>query len=702
MHTSIIKGIRLMIAKYIVITFLVILSTMIFVVVVLVFGARNHLNEPVVIAFASVLVVSAVTILKKRLLVVVERIFYKRGVDYQIALKQLSQIISQELEIDQLLNKIKNEIERTLEFKNVLFFLKEKQSFVRIGRRSGRALEIKESSLLVQEAQKRKAVLIVDDLEREEKARRKKGEHEPIFKELQSRNISVVIPIFLQSEISALLLLGKRAYEEAIGPHERNLFEILSTQLGTAIEKARLYNEVKQFNTLLQQKIREATGALRKTNKDLTERNKYLTILHTIGASMTARLNFTEVGQFIVNSIARDLGYAGAALIIKDESGKNLIVSAFSETEHTEKILALLPKKPSEYMVPIETKNHLSRVVRNRETVIENDLSLFLHPPLSVQLAQDIQRNAGIKTVIGVPIKAELGTAGCFLFFLKKDVARMSRAEFGLIDSLSSEFGIVYHNLSLYRLLVKANAQLDTANAHLTELDETKSEFLSIAAHQLRTPLSGIKGYLSMMLEGDFDAITDEQRNVVIDVLSNTNRLTRLVNIFLDISRVEANRLKLEKELFDLKKLLEIIQKELAFNASDKKIALKFCYPEAPVMVYADKDKLHDAIVNVVDNSIRYTDEGSVDVSVFEDDQTVQVRVTDTGIGIAESELANLFVKFVRGREVQRLNTAGAGLGLYIAKKIMEGHGGDIIVQSGGVGKGTEFRLTLLKKEFSP
>lgn len=695
------KDIRMMIAHYFVTTFFILLSAVIFVLVVLVFGARNNLNESGMVAFASLLVVIAVTVFKKRLFVVVERIFYKRGVDYQIALQTLSRIIAQELDINQLLAKIKNEINKTLGFKNVLFFMfvEKDRTFVRIGHTSSRALKIKAESLLIKEVHKRKAVIIVDDLESQEE-QDIQAEHEPFLKDMQTRKISVVIPIFLQSEISALLLLGKRAGEEAIGVHEKNLFEILSTQLGTAIEKARLYNEVKQFNQLLQQKIRDATGELRKTNTDLAERNNYLTILHTIGASMTARLNFTEVGQFIVNSIAHDLGYAGAALIIKDESGKNLTVSAFSETEHTEKILALLPKKPGEYVIPLETKNELSRVVRNRERVVENDLSLFLHPPLSVKLAQDIQRTAHVKTIIGVPIKAELGTAGCLLFLLKKDIAQMSRAEFDLIDSLSSEFGIVYHNLSLYRLLLKANTKLNTANAHLAELDETKSEFLSIAAHQLRTPLSGIKGYLSMMLEGDFDAITDEQRQVVMDLLSNTNRLTRLVNIFLDISRIEANRLKLEKEQFDLKDLLERIQNELAFNASDKNIDLHFHYSKTPVMVYADKDKLHDAIVNVVDNSIRYTDEGSVDVSIVEDEHTVQVQVTDTGIGIAESELHNLFVKFVRGREVRRLNTAGAGLGLYIAKKIMEAHGGDIIVQSGGVGKGTEFRLVLLKKEF--
>ena len=233
--------------------------------------------------------------------------------------------------------------------------------------------------------------------------------------------------------------------------------------------------------------------------------------------------------------------------------------------------------------------------------------------------------------------------------------------------------------------------QLREANTRLRQLDKAKTLFLSIASHQLRTPLTGIRGFLSMILQGDFGGLPAKVRQILEEVYSNTTRLIRLVSTFLNVSRIEAGHLSLMKVEYDLIPMARKVVNELKFEAQSKGIKLSFECKEKKIIANIDADKIEDVLVNLTDNAIKYTDKGWVRLRLIDLGAKVRFEVQDTGQGLNQEEIKTLFNKFVRGDRAPKLHTDGSGLGLFIAKRIVEMHKGHIGVDSPGVGKGSTF-----------
>jgi signal transduction histidine kinase len=249
-------------------------------------------------------------------------------------------------------------------------------------------------------------------------------------------------------------------------------------------------------------------------------------------------------------------------------------------------------------------------------------------------------------------------------------------------------------NVKLEHEIKNATTELRDANDKLKELDKAKSEFMSIASHQLRTPLAGISGYLSMIMDGDYGETAQEQEPILRDILNASQRLSRIVNVFLNVTRIEAGRFVMNFTSAPFHVVIEDIYKELKPTASKKGVKLTLEKTELPE-VEADIDKVKDVILNLVDNAIKYTPEGAVTIRSEANKRTVHVMVQDTGVGIEPEEAKNLFSKFVRGSGIAQVQPDGSGLGLYIAKRVVEGHGGKIWVESEGEGKGSTFHFEI-------
>lgn len=245
--------------------------------------------------------------------------------------------------------------------------------------------------------------------------------------------------------------------------------------------------------------------------------------------------------------------------------------------------------------------------------------------------------------------------------------------------------------------LKQSNLQLEDANAHLQELDRAKSEFMSIASHQLRTPLTGIIGYLSMIIEGDYGKVDAGQNKVINQVFDASKRLVRLVNMFLNVTRIEAGRFTLTFVELNFVDLVRSEIAELLPTANQKKLQLSLDpATEENIPVAVDADKIRDVILNLIDNAIKYTQEGTIVVKVEREGKNeVRFSVKDTGVGVDPNEAKELFHKFVRGSGIARIQPNGSGLGLYIVKKIVEGHGGKVWMESEGEGKGSTFIVVL-------
>lgn len=255
-------------------------------------------------------------------------------------------------------------------------------------------------------------------------------------------------------------------------------------------------------------------------------------------------------------------------------------------------------------------------------------------------------------------------------------------------------------NLKLKAEVEKATKDLREANEKLKELDEAKSEFMSIASHQLRTPLAGIIGYLSMMIEGDYGKFQKNQMETITEVFHASQRLVHLVNTFLNVTRIEAGRFTLSFVPTNLVEIVDQQVKELLPTSNKKGVKLSFAQPKEAVIEAEVDDKIRDVFLNLVDNAIKYTPEGSVTAAIKKDGRDkVHFTCTDTGVGIAKDEVSHLFEKFVRGNSIAKVQPDGSGLGLYIVKRIVEGHNGKLWAESEGVGKGTTFHVVIPVKQ---
>jgi signal transduction histidine kinase len=249
---------------------------------------------------------------------------------------------------------------------------------------------------------------------------------------------------------------------------------------------------------------------------------------------------------------------------------------------------------------------------------------------------------------------------------------------------------------------IKQREELQRAYAKLKELDEAKSEFVSIASHQLRTPLTAIKGYISMILEGSYGALNGTQERPMKSVYESNERLIRLVNDLLNISRIESGRIDMKWAQRSTADIIKSVIEEIGIKAQEKKLKLIFEKPEEPLPeISLDEEKIRNVLLNVVDNAIRYTKKGKIIIRTYVKQDASQKRkdliieVKDTGDGMTQEEINHLFESFSRGGAGTRMSTEGAGLGLYIAKQFMKLHKGKIWAESQGRGEGSTFFVEL-------
>ncbi len=250
--------------------------------------------------------------------------------------------------------------------------------------------------------------------------------------------------------------------------------------------------------------------------------------------------------------------------------------------------------------------------------------------------------------------------------------------------------------LEVLRLkLEQSNSDLENANEKLKGLDKLKSEFVSLASHQLRSPLTAIKGYASMVVDGDYGEVNKEAKDAISRIYESSQNLAKIVEDLLNVSKIEQGGMKYDMAPFDMNEVAESVTKELSIVAEGKGLKMNFLSEGVKdCMVNGDKDKIRQVVINFVDNSIKYTKTGEINVKVEKVGDKVLFSVKDTGMGMTPEIKATLFQKFARG-EGARMNTSGTGLGLYLTKEISEAHGGRVYVESEGMGKGSTFFMEL-------
>jgi len=282
-----------------------------------------------------------------------------------------------------------------------------------------------------------------------------------------------------------------------------------------------------------------------------------------------------------------------------------------------------------------------------------------------------------------------------------------STQDIDLLTNLANQASIALQNALLYseiknfgvkmeKEVAERTRELKGAYEDLKKLDRAKSEFISIASHQLRTPLTAVKGYISMMLEGTYGKPGKKMEKPLKNIYASNERLLKLVNDLLSISRIEAGRIELNLEEASIEEIIASTVEELKNTAKEKVIALKFEKPAKLLpKLSIDKDKIRQVLMNIIDNAIHYTGQGAVTVTCHIKAGKCVIEIKDTGEGMTQEEIIHLFESFSRGGAGMRFWTEGAGLGLYVAKKFVDLHKGKVRAESPGKDKGSSFYIEL-------
>lgn len=414
-------------------------------------------------------------------------------------------------------------------------------------------------------------------------------------------------------------------------------------------------------------------------------------------------LDFREVVQKICDSVLTELGYLNLGyriivLTLADEEKGILKRISLSQTPEAAKALAASAIPFHEIEIPLDTIDNLliKTFIEKKPQVTHFWPDLFT-PILTSEQALKNQTAAGIKTSMLFPVIVKDKSIGVLIFSMIKNEKDVSENEMDLIHGFTDVVGLAVQNARLYTSLEETKGKLEKANIRLQELDKLKDDFVSVASHELRTPMTAIKSYIWMALNKKKSELSPDLEKYLSRSYISVERLINLVNDMLNISRIEGGRIALrlsEVSMLDLTK--EVIE-EVAAKAQEKNIRLIVAEQKFP-NVLCDRDKIHEVLLNLIGNSLKFTPQsGQISVNFSVDGPFLQTSVTDSGVGIAKENLPKLFSKFGRleNSYVAIAESGGTGLGLFITKSLIEYHKGSVKADSPGPGRGSTFSFTL-------
>lgn len=343
-----------------------------------------------------------------------------------------------------------------------------------------------------------------------------------------------------------------------------------------------------------------------------------------------------------------------------------------------------------------------------------SQISLLLDKKEIVLLEQEQQGStkqlfAEFAISISKCLMIEERVIGLLILGKKQDGTRYGKKDLKVINTLSPYIAISVQNslffdknkkfnLILTDEIKKATSDLQNANVKLQEIDKLKDDFVSIASHELRTPMTAIRSYVWMALHRSDIPLSEKLKRYLYRTLISTERLINLVNDLLNVSRIEGGKIEVSPVALDVVALVKDVVEDIKAKADEKQIKLFVLdHPNMP-KVFADPDKIREVLLNLLGNSLKFTyPDGTITVDFFTDGNVLDISVKDSGAGISREDLSRLFQKFGRleNSYVSMSTSGGTGLGLYISRSLIELMHGKMWASSGGCDKGSTFSFSL-------
>ncbi|MDN5275564.1 MAG: putative Histidine kinase [Candidatus Saccharibacteria bacterium] len=307
---------------------------------------------------------------------------------------------------------------------------------------------------------------------------------------------------------------------------------------------------------------------------------------------------------------------------------------------------------------------------------------------------------------VALQLKVQGERVGLLLLGTKRNLAAYTKQDYRLLTLTGEEIALAIQNAmrlgqiedlnqNLQHRIVEATKELRSSNRSLKALDDTKDEFISMASHQLRTPLTSVKGYLSMVLDGDLGVISPSQKQVLTEAFTSSERMVHLINDFLNVSRLQTGKFMIDQSEVNLAKMLQQEVEGLHTFAGSRQIKLEYHKPATFPLLMIDEGKLRQVVMNFIDNAVYYSlPGGTIQIELKINRGRAIVTIRDHGIGVPKAEQDQLFSKFFRATNARRQRPDGTGVGLFLAKKVIMAHHGDVVFSS-EEGKGSVFGFSL-------
>ncbi len=505
-------------------------------------------------------------------------------------------------------------------------------------------------------------------------------------------NTTVIIPLTVKDQVIGSLMVNSSKKE--IAKDERILLSLFSDQISIAVYNARLYKELQIQLVRFQEKTRDLQSLL------------------FLSQTSSAATEIKKTVQGILNIIPERLGHLkilGAVLVRYEENTSKVYAYAITESVLMQETVKLLSSaRLADYSIFLNksepsTYTLTSRSILDGEIYKSEKLSDFICPPVKNIEAYLMQKSSGTRAIISVPISVRSRKLGALIFLFAKPLKDIGERELSLTRAFSEYLGVVLENFQFYNDLNKNIEELTRTKNNLEEILTMKNEFLRIVSHQLRTPLTAVRGLISMWKDGDFDNLTPSKvKEVKMRVANNIERLNSIINDMIKAIEVQGD-LKLKFSPVNIEELIKDNIEILKSNYERRGLYLKYKkFDENIPQIEADKNLLSHIFLNLIDNAEKYTEKGGLEIALYRLEDEISVRFFDTGIGLSDHDKETLFKKFSRGEKSMRINPGGSGLGLFIVKQILDEHHGKIQVSSLGPGKGTTFVLSLPIKQPKP
>lgn len=428
------------------------------------------------------------------------------------------------------------------------------------------------------------------------------------------------------------------------------------------------------------------------TLRELEQKNKNLAALQKISEVVLNENDMKIMTQKILDELPKQLDACAGGLLSIVKNG-HLVAYAISTNQFSGKIMSLIGGDLSKYSYPIKKGfNQIHDALIEKETKASELLSDFISPPIPKAMALTIQKLIGVQHIESFPLYAGREPFGVMTFVFTEGKGAIHDKNYSIAKAISDDMSLAIQRAQAFQ-------KLKEANEYLAQLDKMKDEFISIASHELNTPLAAIEGYLSMVLEEGMGKIDPKAKEYLNRAFESSKRLADLILDLLNVSRIEQGRLKVKFTRTSMVDLANSVIHELQLKATTKKIYLKLDADQKKIPeTYCDPDRIREVIVNLVGNAIKFTEKGGITIKIAHPDDHIRVEVIDTGRGIADEDLKKLFHKFSQvKREVDEHQ--GTGLGLYISKNFVEMHKGTISVDSNpGKGSTFAFEIPILKR----